>query len=66
MRNCHITKQQKPTIKLHIQMSQCSWSSTYITDTKKSLTINGNQSMQINVKREISKYLSVKRDFAKF
>jgi hypothetical protein len=22
MRNCHITKQQKPTIKLHIQMSQ--------------------------------------------
>ena len=22
MRNCHITKQQKPTIKLHIQMAQ--------------------------------------------
>jgi hypothetical protein len=22
MRDCHITKQQKPTIKLHIQMSQ--------------------------------------------
>jgi hypothetical protein len=39
---------------------------TYITDTKKSLTINGNQPMQISVKREISKYLSVKRDFAKF
>jgi hypothetical protein len=35
-------------------------------DMWKSLTINGNQSMQISVKREISKYLSVKRDFAKF
>jgi hypothetical protein len=60
MRNYHITKQQKPTIKLYyktIHTDVTIRSSTYITDTKKSLTINGNQSMQISVKREVFKYL---------
>jgi hypothetical protein len=39
------------------------WTNSLIHSQK---TINGNQSMQISLKREISKYLSVKRDLAKF